>query len=195
MSIFDFSEKSPALLGRVVAVDTRRVTLNVEPARLTHAHVGKLVAIRTSNPVEEWLIAMVDRVQRALAEPERKDGEVKKSAGELPGTLLEREINSVVVVLVGSVRAKVGIKPNVFSRSFIDVPDIDAWCYALEDKELQRFMGLLSKSAESSKALDLGVYTLDPKATAYVDGDKFFQRHAALLGLSLIHISEPTRPY
>ena len=43
-------------------------------------------------------------------------------------------------------------------------------------------MGLLSRSAESSKALDLGVYTLDPKATAYVDGDKFFQRHAALLG-------------
>lgn len=182
MSVFDFSEKSPALLGRVVAVDTRRVTLNVESARLTHAHVGKLVAIRTSNPVEEWLIAMVDRVQRALAEPERKDSDGKKSAGELPGTLLEREINSVVVVLVGSVRAKVGMKTNVFSRSFIDVPDIDAWCYALEDKELQRFMGLLSKSAESSKALDLGVYTLDPKATAYVDGDKFFQRHAALLG-------------
>ena len=47
---------------------------------------------------------------------------------------------------------------------------------------MQRFMGLLSRSAESSKALDLGVYTLDPKATAYVDGDKFFQRHAALLG-------------
>ena len=147
MSIFDFSEKSPALLGRVVAVDTRRVTLNVEPARLTNAHVGKLVAIRTSNPVEEWLIAMVDRVQRALAEPERKGSEGKKSAGELPGTLLEREINSVVVVLVGSVRAKVGMNTNVFSRSFIDVPDIDAWCYALEDKELQRFMGLLSKSA------------------------------------------------
>ena len=63
------------------------------------------------------------------------------------------------------------------------MPDIDAWCYALEDKELQRFMGLLSRSAESSKALDLGVYTLDPKATAYVDGDKFFQRHAALLAL------------
>src|ERR1035438_5898211 len=97
MTIFEFSEKSPALLGRVVAVDTRRVTLNVEPARLSHAHVGKLVAIRTSNPVEEWLIAMVDRVQRALAEPERKIGfDVIKSADELPGTLLEREINSVV---------------------------------------------------------------------------------------------------
>jgi uncharacterized protein len=182
MPIFDLTEKSSALLGRVVAVDTRRVTINVEPARLPHARVGKLVAIRTSNPVEEWLIAMVDRVQRALAEPDRKEKDAKEGTSSSAATPLEREINSVVVVLVGSVCARKGTKTNVFSRSFIDVPDIDAWCYALEDKELQRFMGLLSKEAASTQALELGVYTLDPKATAYVDGDKFFQRHAALLG-------------
>ena len=182
MALFDFAEKSPALLGRVVAVDTRRVTLNVEADRLPRARVGKLVAIKSSSAVEEWLIAMVNRVQRALAEPERTSDETKDSPPDRRGALLEREINSVEVILLGSVRAKVGTRKNVFSRSFIDVPDIDALCFTLEDKHLEFFMGLLSKAAESKKALDLGVYTLDPKATAYLDGDRFFQRHAALLG-------------
>jgi len=182
MAIFDFSQASPAFLGRVVAVDTRRVTLNVEPTRLPRARVGKLVAIKSSSPIEEWLIAIVDRVQRALAESERMEGSVSKPAGDRLSGVLEREINSVVVVLVGSVRAKAGTKRNVFSRSFIDVPDIDALCFTLEDRHLEFFMGLLSKSAESEKALKLGSYVLDAKAIAYLDGDKFFQRHAALLG-------------
>ncbi|GAH07848.1 unnamed protein product, partial [marine sediment metagenome] len=31
-------------------------------------------------------------------------------------------------------------------------------------------------------ALNIGTYTLDEKAETYLDGNKFFQRHAALLG-------------
>ena len=182
MSLFDFSEKSPALLGQVVAVDTRRVTLNVEANRLHLARVGKLVAVKSSNPIEEWLIAMVNRVQRALAEPERKEVGEEESPTDRRASVAQREINSVEIILLGSLCAKKGTKSNVFSRSFIDVPDIDALCFSLEDRNLEFFMGLLSKAAESKKALDLGTYTLDPNATAYLDGDKFFQRHAALLG-------------
>jgi len=182
MAIFDFQETGPAFLGRVVSVDTRRVTLNVESARLPIARVGKLVAIRSSDPVEDWLIAIVDRVQRSLGEPDRehaKDGNERQA--DVAGAS-EREINSVAVVLLGSARAKVGTKKNVFSRSFMNVPGIDARGYVLENKHLEFFMGLLSMSGESESALDIGVYTLDPKARAYVDGNKFFQRHAALLG-------------
>ena len=163
-------------------MDTRRVTLNVEANRLHLARVGKLVAVKSSNPIEEWLIAMVNRVQRALAEPERKEVGEEESPTDRRASVAQREINSVEIILLGSLCAKKGTKSNVFSRSFIDVPDIDALCFSLEDRNLEFFMGLLSKAAESKKALDLGTYTLDPNATAYLDGDKFFQRHAALLG-------------
>ena len=45
-------------------------------------------------------------------------------------------------------------------------------------------MGILSASskADAVAPLKVGTYTLDGKATAYIDGDKLFQRHAALLG-------------
>jgi DNA helicase HerA-like ATPase len=43
-------------------------------------------------------------------------------------------------------------------------------------------MGLLVKAGDTEHALAIGHYTLDPTATAFLDGDKFFQRHAALLG-------------
>jgi DNA helicase HerA-like ATPase len=43
-------------------------------------------------------------------------------------------------------------------------------------------MGLLVKKGDTEQALEIGKYTLDLEATAYLDGDKFFQRHAALLG-------------
>jgi DNA helicase HerA-like ATPase len=37
-------------------------------------------------------------------------------------------------------------------------------------------------AAESKKPLEIGRYTLDSKAKAFIDGDKLFQRHASLLG-------------
>jgi len=45
-------------------------------------------------------------------------------------------------------------------------------------------MGILSASSKATAAapLKVGTYTLDGKASAYIDGDKLFQRHAALLG-------------
>ena len=54
----------------------------------------------------------------------------------------------------------------------------------IEEKSLEDFMGILSASskAEAVAPLKVGTYTLDGKASAYIDGDKLFQRHAALLG-------------
>jgi hypothetical protein len=43
-------------------------------------------------------------------------------------------------------------------------------------------MGIISEKSKGEHTLDIGTYTLDKKAKAYLDGNKFFQRHAALLG-------------
>ena len=56
--------------------------------------------------------------------------------------------------------------------------------FPIEEKSLEDFMGILSASSKADAAapLKVGTYTLDGKASAYIDGDKLFQRHAALLG-------------
>ncbi len=43
-------------------------------------------------------------------------------------------------------------------------------------------MGLLSLKSKSDVSLDIGKYSLSEKARAQLNGDKFFQRHAAILG-------------
>jgi DNA helicase HerA-like ATPase len=64
----------------------------------------------------------------------------------------------------------------------MNVPDVKSPCFVLREKALETFMGLLVKAGDTEHALAFGHYALDPSATAYLDGDKFFQRHAALLG-------------
>jgi len=43
-------------------------------------------------------------------------------------------------------------------------------------------MNLLSVGGKTEHSLEMGRYTIDESATAYLDGNKFFQRHASLLG-------------
>lgn len=61
-------------------------------------------------------------------------------------------------------------------------PTIDANCWELSGENLQRFMGLLGNQLDEDKQLLLGHFVADPTAKAVADGDKLFQRHAALLG-------------
>jgi len=173
MGIFSFKDNDS--LGKVIQVDTTRVFIRVPSSeKLTEAKVGRLTALQ-GRP-GEWLIAMVERVIRKFyeekpAEEEEKDYDV-----------VESEENIVHLILVGTLRDKEGEKPNVFTRSVLSVPNIDAPCYPIEGKELERFMGVISSVSVHENALNIGTYTLDEKAETYLDGNKFFQRHAALLG-------------
>lgn len=185
MAIFKFDNSN--LLGSVIGVDTRKVQVNVEANKLRLAKVGGLVTVKApGGAVEEWLIAMVDRVVKSLGEQKEIElvpGENGKQTDEkIKDKIVDKEINTVQVVLIGTLKAKVGTKTNCFSRSILNFPDIEAVCYVLQEKNLETFMGILSIAAKGEHALDVGHYTLDPKAKAFLDGNKLFQRHAALLG-------------
>jgi len=43
-------------------------------------------------------------------------------------------------------------------------------------------MGLLASGLEEHEKLQLGHFVIDPDAVAIASGDKFFQRHASILG-------------
>jgi len=181
MAIFKFDASH--VLGKVRAVDTRRVDVQVKNDEdLRKARVSQLVAIVLPNAIEEWLIGVIDRVVKTpiIEEPPNPDF---KNDEEMASVSLQRErvLNTVRVTLVGTVGLATDNKPR-FSRSLVQVPEIDGTCHVLRDAQLQAFMTLLSVESKTEHSLEIGSYTIDEKAAAYLDGNKFFQRHASLLG-------------
>ena len=181
MAVFTFDASH--VLGHVRAVDTRRVDIQVNSDEdLRKARVGQLAAITLPGPMEEWLIGVIERVVKTPVLEDQSYPEVE-SDEDIVGESLQREVvlNSVRVTLVGRVGLTTANNPR-FSRSVMQVPEIDGTCYILRDAQLQAFMALLSAGGKSGHSLEIGRYTIDESAIAFLDGNKFFQRHAALLG-------------
>lgn len=179
--MFKFDESHD--LGRVRAVDTRRVDVQVNSDEdLRKARVGQLVAVALPGAVQEWLIGIIDKVVKTAVVEETNDLEEEEES-ELNEFSLPREgvLNSVRLTLVGTVGRDSENKPR-FSRSLVQVPEIDANCYILRDAQLQTFMSVLSTEGRTEHSLEIGRYTIDENARAYLDGNKLFQRHASLLG-------------
>jgi hypothetical protein len=177
MSIFNFTDEQG--IGEVRSVETARITVRVtDGQRLQNARVGRLVAIQAMG--DEWLIGIIERVWRHPVElPTLAEVEVPDDKA-----LIQQEENGVAISLVGTYRARDGQRRNTFSRAVFTLPEINRLVFPIEEKSLEDFMGILSASskADAVAPLKVGTYTLDGKATAYIDGDKLFQRHAALLG-------------
>ncbi len=186
MSIFIF-DKSHSL-GRVRAVDTRRVDVQVNSDEdLRKARVGQLVALALPGVIEEWLIGIIDKVIKTpVLDNDRGELNTEQDyeAEEADTFMLSREsvLNTVRLTLVGTVGLCSEKSEPQFSRSLIQVPEIDGECYILRDAQLQSFMNLLSSEGKTEHSLEIGKYTIDESATAYLDGNKLFQRHASLLG-------------
>ena len=173
MSIFDFDENTTEKIGTVESVDTANVVIKVDNEdMLKQMQVNHLIVIQSSN-VGKHLIALVTKIMRNSC-IDAVDTENE------PAFTIE---NVVKATLIGTHIDKVGTKTNVFKRTLETVPEISAECYKLDGQRLTEFMKAISQLAIDAKnPLTLGNYTLDDKAEAWLDGNKFFQRHAVIVG-------------
>lgn len=165
-------------LGRVVTVDTSRVLISVEEhEQMTSIAVGNLIAIngRTAN---EFLIGIIERVTRSISEKLLLDE--TSDDGSIP--LGESQDDFIRAVLIGTYRKVDGSLSNTFKRGADCFPQIDKTCFHLSGSNLQLFMNLLSVNVAANERLTLGHFMADETAVAVANGDKFFQRHAAILG-------------
>ncbi|WP_333703306.1 ATP-binding protein [Sphingobium yanoikuyae] len=170
--IFDDNDQ----IGRVAGVDTSRVAIDVTNSEmLTRVGIGQLVAIKGATQAE-FLIAMADRVTRSLREelPEPEGGDV--------AALTVSPSDNMQAFVIGTYRTVDGHKSNTFKRGADSFPQIDRDCFVIEGGNLQRFMGLLGADLPEEERLKLGSFVADRSADAIASGDKFFQRHAAILG-------------
>lgn len=171
MSIFNFLNEDA--LGKVASVDTTNVIVEVENIdHLKRLQVNHLTVLQSSKP-GQYLIGLITQVTRKRGVEVVADDGITDQVSEL---------NFCRIALIGTMLDRDGPKTNVFRRTLESVPEIDARCFALESENLTRFMRTLSNVADDGNALTLGKYTLDEHATAYLNGNKFFQRHAFIGG-------------
>lgn len=166
------------VLGHVAAVDTTRVLIGVsDPQLITRVGIGNLVAIKGSTE-HEFLIGITEKVTRSMREELLEEEEETSSSLSLG----VRADDIVRVVLVGTFRTVLGSKRNAFKRGADSFPQIDRECFFIEGANLQRFMGLLGSELKEEERLELGHFVIDDSAKAIASGDRFFQRHASILG-------------
>ena len=170
MTIFNFTDDDA--LGTVSSVDTATVIVAVEDSeQLKRLQVNRLAVLQSSKPGQH-LIGLISQVTRKrLAEAHDESSEDEPS-----------ELNLCKVALIGSLLDADGIRRNVFRRTLESVPEIDANCFSLEGEYLTSFMRVISHAEGEENSLVLGKYTLDENAVAFLNGNKFFQRHAFIGG-------------
>ena len=174
MGIFDYQDTDA--LGTVISVDTATVVVRViDIEKLRRMQVNHLVFLQSSK-AGEHLIGVIQKIVRSLKESEA----VGEDGGEDDDILPEE--NVVRIALIGTHIDRKGNEKDLFRRTLETVPEIDANCFAIEGDSLTAFMRVIAKVASDGQRLTLGSYTLDEKAEAYLNGNKFFQRHAIVVG-------------
>ncbi|MFP9528009.1 ATP-binding protein [Pectobacterium brasiliense] len=169
MALFEFEDEQA--LGKVASVDTTTVIIDVAVSEyLKRLQVNRLVVLQSARPGQH-LIGLITQVTR------KKINNILDSSEDE-----DHELNLCKIALIGTLLDRDGPRYNVFRRTLESVPEIDANCFALEGEELTAFMRVLSNATSQGNALTLGKYTLDDNATAYLNGNKFFQRHAFVGG-------------
>lgn len=169
MSIFNLDQNS--FIGTVQAVDTTSVVISVDnESVLSSIKVNNLVIIKASKE-RQTLIGMVNKI-------------IRKFSDELDEETDEISTDDIVKVnLIGTLLDKYGLTENVFKRTLESVPEIGSESYIMNDENLAGFMGVISSNSGSGvQPLNIGKYALSKHADAFLDGNKFFQKHAVIVG-------------
>ena len=170
--IFDYNKKE--IIGLVNSVDTGMSTAIInDDNTLSQLQVNQLLAVQSPKS-GRFIIAMIIKIYRKASniDEDETENEVALAA-----------FNQVRLVFVGEFIDKIGTKTYVFRRNVSAVPSIDAPCYKIEHERLTNLMqSISSELASSINPLQIGKYTMDESSIAYLDADKLFQRHAAIVG-------------
>lgn len=157
------------MIGKVQYVDTGNVTINIDKDELVNSvQVNQIVQVNSSKTGEK-IIGLVTKILRKASPVDGEDDGIT--------SVLE---NTIRVNLVGTLREKEGTKKHVFKRTLNTVPGLDAECFLLQGQELSDFMKAISSG--STNPLTIGKYTMSEESVANLDGNKFFQRHAVIVG-------------
>lgn len=161
--------------GYVASVDTAQIVIEIDRLEnMANVSVGNLVAIETVK-AHEFLIAIIDRITRKYVNSENNLPDEAEIEAPSSSDLIK-------VNIIGTFMFVDGARRDRFKRGVDSFPQIDSKCYSISGNNLQSFMNILGAEIDVTKRLNIGTFMMDKSAQAILDGNKFFQRHAAILG-------------
>lgn len=157
-------------IGKVQSVDTGNISVKITDEQLLNSvHINQIVQIRSTKTGEK-IIGLISKILRkAISEKIDEDSETDEVIQNL-----------IRVNLVGTLLEASGTERNVFKRTLNTVPSIEADCFLLQGESLSEFMNIISSN--SANPLKIGKYTISDGSDSNLDGNKFFQRHAVIVG-------------
>lgn len=156
-------------IGSITYVDTTEVIIEIEnEALIPQIVIGNVVSIDTTRKHVK-IVGIIEKVIRKYAKVNEEDEEEECSFKDI-----------IKVYLIGTFKSAYRLHRNIFNRGIEIFPQLESGCHIINKENLEFFMNSLSKNKEIG--LELGNFSIDKSAKAILDGDKFFQRHAAILG-------------
>lgn len=160
-------------IGTVEHVDTRKVVVSVEnEAVLNVLKINDIVVLAGSNS-DEKLIGILTKVTKKRIEPDEDE--------------LEEDVcysnDYCVISLVGSFYNKYGSgKEGKFKRAINTYPEINSEVYRADEASMQLIMNAVSSRKTDGRSLEIGHFASNRDVIAVLDGNRFFQRHACIVG-------------
>lgn len=160
-------------IGIVENVDTRKVVVGVEnEAVLNTLKIHDIVILAGSN-TDEKLVGILTKVTKKKIDFEETDQEEEGLYSN----------NYCVINLVGSFYNKYGAgKENKFKRAINTYPEINSKVYQANENAMYMIMNAVSSKAADSKSLEIGHFASNKDVAAILDGNRFFQRPACIVG-------------
>lgn len=160
-------------IGIVENVDTRKVVVQVEnESVLNTLKINDIVVLGGSNS-DEKLIGILTKVTKKkidFDETEQDEGIVYSS-------------DYCIINLVGSFYNKYGVvNENKFKRAINTYPEINSKVYQANEATMKMIMNAISGKGTEYKSLEIGHFASNRDVSAVLDGNRFFQRHACIVG-------------
>lgn len=161
-------------IGKVESVDTRKVVVTVENESVLNILKINDIVILSGNNSDEKLIGILTKVTKKRVENESDNSEEDNGM---------YSNNCCVVILVGTFYNKYGAsKESKFKRAINTYPEINSEVYQANEMAMQMIMNAVSGKKPDNASLNIGHFASNHDVTAALDGNRFFQRHACIVG-------------
>ena len=158
-------------IGIVQNVDTKKVSVSVDKEEILNKLKINDIVILSGNNADEKLIGIVTRVSKKRVDIDDETEEYEYS------------YNFCNITLVGTFYKKLSsTKKNIFKRTVNTYPEINSKVYLADGEALSIIMNSFENEISSKERLVIGKYASNKIVEAILDGNRFFQRHAAIVG-------------
>lgn len=171
--IVKLSQNKGINIGTVFNVDTRVIIVKVDSEEiLNDLHINDIILFDGVNQ-DQILVGLITKISKKIIESKDSDDS-------------EDEIgidNYCNIALVGTYYDKLGAsKRNVFVRSINSYPEINSIAFKADDKAIEIIMNAVSNNGSNNNGLEIGKFAINKNVRSILDGNKFFQRHACIVG-------------